>query len=198
MANVIVFHSVLGVRRGILDFSEELARHGNQVHVVDLYDGKSFDDMQEAFDHFLSIGIEGMMERTVQYTQDLPRDAVYAGFSNGGASAMLLAGTKPGAKGCLLMHAAMPIKELGMETWPADVPVQVHYAETDPWKEEDGITQLKNDVEGSDAPYAYYEYPVEGHLFTDAGLPEYHEASANMLLDRVKRFLQRVDDTAVK
>lgn len=198
MANVIVFHSVLGVRKGILDFCQEVESQGHHVDCVDLYDGKSFEDMQEAFDHFLSIGIPEMMERSVQYTQELTQDAVYVGFSNGGASALILAGTKPGSKGCLLMHAALPIKELGIEKWPADVPVQVHYAKTDPWKDEEGVAQLEHDIVESGASYEYYEYPIEGHLFTDAGLPEYHEASTDILFKRVNQFLQKVDNTTVK
>lgn len=198
MANVIVFHSVLGIRRGILDFCQEMEHQGHHVHCVDLYDGKSFDDMKEAFDHFLSIGIPEMMERTFKYTQALPGEAVYVGFSNGGASAMLLAGTKPGAKGCLLMHAALPINELGIEKWPAEVPVEVHYAKTDPWKEDEGIAQLKKDIEQSGAFFKFYEYPTEGHLFTDAELPEYNEASTGLLFQRVNQFLKKVDDTTVK
>jgi len=193
MANVIVFHSVLGVRRGIHDFCQKLEEHGHHVDCVDLYDGKSFDDMQEALDHFLSIGIPEMMERTVTYTQGLPRDAVYIGFSNGGASAMLLAGTKQGARGCILIHAALPINELGIEKWPSDVPVEVHYAKLDPWKEEDSVTRLGMDIQLSGASYEYHEYPVEGHLFTDAALPEYHQESSDCVFERVLGFIDKAD-----
>ena len=191
MANVIVFHSVLGVRTSILDFCQKLENHGHHVNCVDLYDGKSFDDMQEAYDHFVSIGIPGMMERTLRYTRDLPGDAVYIGFSNGGASALLLAGTKPGAKGCVLIHAAMPITALGIEKWPAAVPVEVHYAKVDPWKEVDGILQLEKEVKASGASYAYHEYPIEGHLFTDAALPEYHRESSDRVFQRVLRLIDQ-------
>ncbi len=92
------------------------------------------------------------------------------------------------------MHAALPIKELGIETRPADVPVQVHYAKTDPWKDEEGVTQLEHDIVQSGASYEYFEYPIEGHLFTDADLPEYHDVSTNILFERVNQFLQKVDD----
>jgi dienelactone hydrolase len=191
MANVIVFHSVLGIRKSILDFCKKLEKNGHHVDCVDLYDGSSFDDMQEALDHFFGIGIPEMMGRTFKYTQDLPHDAVYIGFSNGGASALLLAGTKPGAKGCILIHAALPIRELGIEKWPSDVPVEVHYAEADPWKEEESVTQLAHDITQSGASYQYHEYPIGGHLFTDAGMPEYHQASSDSVIENVLRFIDQ-------
>lgn len=193
MANVIVFHSVLGIRKGVLDLSRKLTEIGHQVYCIDLYDGSSFDDMDEAFEYFSRLGIKGLMERTREYTKELPEDAVYIGFSNGGASAQLLAGKKPGAKGCILLHAALPVTALGIEKWPAEVPVQVHYAEKDPWKEEEEIQAFKKDVVESGAPFKYYEYPVEGHLFTDALLPEYHEECAQLLLKRVVKFIEDIE-----
>jgi len=51
-----------------------------------------------------------MMSRTMQSASTLPEDLVYAGFSNGGASAELLAATRQGAKGCMLFHAALPLQ----------------------------------------------------------------------------------------
>lgn len=192
MANIIVFHSVVGVRESILDFSNMLKEKGHQVYVVDLYNGKSFDDIQEAFAYFLSIGIPEMMDRSIKYTEELPNDATYIGFSNGGASAMLLAGTKPGAMGCILLHAALPLVELGIEKWPASVPVEVHYAKIDPWKDVDGIEKMSNDILSSGASYQYYEYPIEGHLFTDKLMPEYSKEFSDLLFERVLSFINRI------
>ncbi len=190
MANIVVFHSVLGVREGVLELSKYLEEHGHRVFCMDLYDGRSFNDMDEAFEFFNGIGIQGLMERTVSYTKEVPGDAFYIGFSNGGASALLLSGTKPGAKGCVMLHAALPIHALGIEKWPATVPVEVHYAKADPWKEEEEIKAFEDDINGSGASYQYFEYPVKGHLFTDPLLPEYHKESADLLLKRVLKFVE--------
>jgi dienelactone hydrolase len=175
-----------------LNFSDKLKEDGHQVHVVDLYDGISFNDMQEALAYFMSIGIPEMMDRSVTYTKDLPKDSIYIGFSNGGASALLLAGSIPGAMGCILIHAALPISELGIEQWPTSVPVEVHYAKIDPWKDDAGIEKLSNDVLSSSASYKYYEYPIEGHLFTDEMMPEYSEEYSNLLFERVLSFIDRI------
>ena len=193
MANIIIFHSVLGIRKGVVDLADRLEKQDHKVYCVDLYDGKSFDDMDKAMEFFMSLGIPELIERTVKYTQDMPKDSIYIGFSNGGASAMLLAGTKPDAKGCVLLHAALPLEELGIEKWPSDVPVQVHYAKSDPWKEQSSIDALEKDIRESGASYNYYEYPAEGHLFTDALLPEYNEDASELLISRVIDFISNIE-----
>jgi dienelactone hydrolase len=69
----------------------------------------------------------------------LPSGLIFAGFSMGTAHAELLAATRPGASGAVLMHDAAPVKTLseffGVERWPEGVPVQVHYTADDPWVE---------------------------------------------------------------
>lgn len=111
---------------------EMLREKGHNVLTPDLYEGETFDDMEQANRRFQEIGITEMISRTMSSIKDFPSEAVYAGFSNGGASAQLLAGTRYGAKGCLLFHAALPLNTLGIEKWPSGVPVQVHYASKDP------------------------------------------------------------------
>ncbi len=43
MTTVVLFHSVLGVRRGELDAADRLRAGGHDVLVPDLYDGRVFD-----------------------------------------------------------------------------------------------------------------------------------------------------------
>lgn len=193
MANIVIFHSVLGLRKGIIEAAEMLREKGHNVLTPDLYEGETFDDMEKANRRFQEIGIPEMMSRTMTSINDFPNDAVYAGFSNGGASALLHAGTRPGAKGCLLFHAALPLNALGIEKWPSDVPVRVHYARKDPWKNQQFIDQLSNSVHQSGASYEYFEYPCTGHLFTDPYLPDYDKRSTELLWQRVIRFLQNIN-----
>ena len=64
--------------------------------------------------------------------QSLPNDLVYAGFSLGTGPAQLLAQTRPGARGALLMSGCLP--SAVFETpWPTDVALAVHTTEHDPW-----------------------------------------------------------------
>jgi dienelactone hydrolase len=121
---------------------------------------------------------------------------VYAGFSNGGVSAEYLAATRASASGCILFSAALPLAMFGQlegvtaPSWPRAVPVQVHYMTDDPFREQEELDGFEQDVRGAGAAFRLYEYPGNGHLFTDSSLPaEYDEASAELLWQRVAAFL---------
>ena len=187
---VVLFHSVLGLRPAVQATADVLRSAGHGVHVPDLYDGKVFDDMGVAMAFFDEIGgPREMVARTEAAVAGLPADVVYVGFSNGGVSAEYLAATRPRARAAVLLHAALPLEGFGVRTWPAGVPVQVHYAEQDPWRTPDGVDALRASVEASSAPFALFEYPVAGHLFTDPGLSEYDRASSDLLHERMLEFL---------
>jgi dienelactone hydrolase len=133
---IVLFHSVLGVRPAVNEWADRLRAAGHVVYVPDLYDGEVFDDYPPAFAHVERIGgIPALIERTHAAVANLPNDLVYAGFSNGSVSAQLLAATRPGARGALLIHGRVPLEMLGAERWPGGVPVQVHVTEGDPHHE---------------------------------------------------------------
>ena len=191
MSNVVIFHSVLGIREGITDAAKALKKAGHTIYVADLYNGKSFESMDEALAFFEELGIPEIMSRSIEYTKEFPADSFYLGFSNGGASALLLAGTKPGAKGCVLFHAALPVAELGINKWPEDVPVEVHYAKDDPWKEGESVVELGKNIKETGAYYRYYEYELTGHIFIDPGLPEYNKETTKLIYQRTIDFINR-------
>jgi dienelactone hydrolase len=200
MADVVLFHSVLGVRAGVTDAAERMRAMGHAVHIVNLYeDGVAFDDYEEASKYVESIGsYPALMERSRAAVQSLPADVVYAGFSNGGGSAEYLGLTRAGAKGVLLFAAAVSLKWFTdpgetPPTWPSSVPVQVHYMLDDPYRENDEIEAFAASVRASGAPFALYDYPGTGHLFTDASLPaEYDAHCAELQWQRVELFLRDV------
>jgi dienelactone hydrolase len=128
----------------------------------------------------------------------LPAGLVCAGFSLGAVHAEVLAASRPGALGAVLMHGAVPVEGLseyfGVDRWPEGVPVQVHYAASDPWVEaEEEVAPLGNAVRGAGAEFEEHDYPGSGHLFTDPDLPEYDPASSEEMWERVLAFLDRVD-----
>src|SRR6266545_2086488 len=150
MTEIVLFHSVLGVRQGVDDAVQRFWDAGHTVHVVDLYDGRSFDDYTEAGAYVESFGgPAALLGRTATAIEKLPSDVVYAGFSNGGGSALFAAGTRPGARGVLAFHAALPPAMFGVENWPGEVPVQVHYAERDPLRNQERADQLAAAVRAS-------------------------------------------------
>jgi dienelactone hydrolase len=201
MSEVVLLHSVLGLRPGVLSWAEWLRAEGHSVHVPDLYGGEVFDSYQEG-DAFVQNfgGYPELLRRTANAVQHLPSDLVYAGFSNGAGGAAYLAATRPGARAALLMHGALPLAVLEQVVgapvgWPASVPVQLHYGRDDPFRQESSVQAFSGDVLHSDATFEYFEYPVGGHLFADQSLTdEYDESAADQMWDRVLKFLARTDE----
>lgn len=204
MAEVALFHSILGVTAGVEDAAQRLRAAGHVVYVMNLYEhGITFGHYDEAQRHVEALGgYRELLRRTLVAVHHLPTQLVYAGFSNGGVSAEYLAVARPGARGALLMHAAMPLDVLGrfgerpMHAWPRSVPVQVHYSADDPFKRQDWLDAFTASVRIVGAPYDFHEYPGGGHLFADRGRPdEYNAGSAEMMWRRVHDFLDDIDET---
>ena len=148
--------------------------------------------MEQALEKFEEIGITEMVSCTLSSVKDFPSETVYAGFSKGGTSAELLVGTKSGARGCLLFHAALPLNMIGIEKWPSSGPLQVHYAAKDPWKNQQFIDEFSKSIHQSGASYEYFEYPVTGYLFTDPDSQDYNKKSSELLWQRAIQFLQDI------
>ena len=195
MSEVVLFHSVLGRRHGVDDAAARLRAAGHDVHTPDLFLGRVFDDYPAAFEHLASIGGPiGVLDRVRAATAAVPPGVVYAGFSLGCVPAQLLAATEPGAKGALLLHGGMPLEPLGLAAWPAQVPVQAHNGLDDPFREQAELDGFERAARASGAAVEMYDYPVRGHLFSDASLAdEYDAAAAALMFERVLDFLRRAD-----
>ena len=198
MAEVVLFHSVLGLRPGVNAAAERLGAAGHTVHAPDLYDGEIFDDLDEGMRKEDALGYQEISRRARESVAELPEELVYAGFSMGAVHAEVLAAERPGALGVVLMHGAVPLEGLseyfGVERWPEGVPVQVHYAAEDPWVEaEEEVVPLGEAVRGAGAAFEAHAYPGSGHLFADPDLPEYDRASSDEMWERVLAFLDRID-----
>ncbi|HXA04510.1 MAG TPA: dienelactone hydrolase family protein [Bryobacteraceae bacterium] len=187
---IVLFHSAYGLRPGVLQWAERLRSAGYTVHAPDLYDGEVFTDRMDAVRKIQEVGFDGVLARSQAAVSHLRSDLVYAGFSNGGACAELLAATRPGASGAILMHAPLPIRDLGWKVWQATVPVQVHFAEKDPLRNEKVIDALAGRVRASGADFQHFDYPTSGHLFADPDMPAYDAAAADLMFQRVVEFLE--------
>ncbi len=195
MAEIVLFHSALGLRPGVTAAADRLREAGHTVHAPDYYDGEVFDDLDDGLRKRDALGYAEIVRRAREAVADLPAGLVFAGFSLGAVPAELLAAAKPGARGAVLMHAAIPVEELGefgVERWPAGVPVQVHYAADDPWVEAEEVAALGGAVKGAGAGFEEHAYPGSGHLFADPDLPEYDRASSEAMWRRALTFLDRV------
>ena len=190
MTEILLFHHAQGQTRGFLAFADELRAAGHVVHAPDLYDGKTFTDLNEGVGYAQEVGFGTIGERGRLAADGLPNELVYAGFSLGALPAQMLAQTRPGSKGALLFHAAFPASEFG-GSWPPEVPLQIHMMEDDEWATEDlpAARELVETIEGAEL----FLYPGDRHLFADSSLPDYDENAATLLKRRVLAFLKSVE-----
>jgi dienelactone hydrolase len=190
MTELLLFHHAQGQTEGFLAFADELRAAGHVVHAPDLYDGKTFTDLDEGVGYAKEVGFGTIGERGRRAADNLPNELVYAGFSLGVMPAQELAQTRPGAKGALLFSAAFPASEFG-GPWPQEVPLQIHMMEDDGWALED-MPAARELVEATDGAELFL-YPGDRHLFADSSLPDYDENAATLLKQRVVAFLKSVE-----
>jgi dienelactone hydrolase len=190
MTDVVLYHHVQGLTEGVRSFADTLREAGHTVHTPDLFEGRTFATIDEGLEYAGEAGFGALTERGVDAAEPIRPDAVYAGFSFGVMPAQLLAQTRPGARGALLMYSCLPVSEFG-QTWPEGVPVQVHGKDADPFFLED--IDAARALAASTARAELFLYPGEEHLFADASLPAYDAASAALLTERVLAFLAEVD-----
>ena len=189
MTTMLLFHHAQGQTTGFLAFADELREAGHTVHAPDLYDGRTFKDLDEGVGYAQEVGFDEIVRRGSASAEDLPPDIVYAGFSLGVMPAQSLAQRRPGARGALLYSAAIPTSEFG-GAWPRGVPVQIHMMDADPWGEEDRPAAEALVEEAGDGEL--FLYPGSGHLFADPSLDDYDAQAADMLKERTLAFLDRV------
>ncbi len=188
MADIALFHSVLGVRPGVHDAAGRLRAAGHTVTMVDQYDGRVFDDYEEAARLAEAIGYPTLMQHALEGVVGLPDGFVVIGFSNGGGMAEFVA-TQRQVSGVVLASGTLPLAMIDVLAWPADTPVQIHYALDDSNRRQEWIDSLVGSVKAAGAPVEAFDYPGRGHLFTDASLPdEYNPSAAELLWQRVLAF----------
>jgi dienelactone hydrolase len=191
MAEVLLFHHAHGLTDGCLAFAEQLRGAGHVVHAPDLYDGSTFAELDDGIGYAGQVGFGTILERGRLAAEDLPNEIAYAGFSLGAMPAQMLAQTRPGAKGAVLLHAAVPISEFG-GTWPQGLPLQIHMMEADELAVRDGDLDVARELAETIETAELFLYPGDRHLFADSSLPDYDESAARSVGQRVLGFLAAV------
>ncbi len=193
MTEVLLHHHIQGLTDGVLAFADDVRRAGHTVHTPDLFDGRTFDTLEEGFGFARDAGFDQIRERGTAAAdalgEGLGEGIVHAGISFGVTIAQRLAQTLPGARGALLLCSCLPVTELAAG-WPAAVPVQVHGKEGDEFFAED-LPAARELVESA-ALAELFVYPGDQHLFVDSSLDDHDPDAAALLSDRVLSFLASV------
>jgi dienelactone hydrolase len=111
MAEVVLFHHAQGLTPGVVAFADELRSAGHTVHTPDLFEGRTFDTIDEGMRHAGQIGFPGeVIGRGVRAVEGLPADLVYAGFSLGVLPAQKLAQTRAGGTALLFLRPGLGVR----------------------------------------------------------------------------------------
>ncbi|MEU6251769.1 dienelactone hydrolase family protein [Streptomyces sp. NPDC047043] len=174
--NIMLFHSTFGPRPAVRQAADRLRDAGHEVWTPDLFDGRTFETVEEGMAFKDEIGKDELLKRAVlaaaPYSE---RGLVYAGFSLGASIAQTLALGDEKARGLLLLHGT---SDIAPNATVDDLPVQLHVAEPDPFETDDWLSAWYLQMGRAGADVEIYRYAGAGHLYTDPELPDYDEEAA--------------------
>ncbi|MEV6668589.1 dienelactone hydrolase family protein [Streptomyces sp. NPDC051162] len=187
---IVLFHSAYGLRPAVHAAAERLRAAGHEVHVPDLYDGRTADTVEEGMAIKDEIGKEELLKRAIVAAAPLSdRGLVYAGFSLGGSVAQNLALGDEKARGLLLLHGTSDLAE---DASVDELPVQLHVADPDPFEPHDWLNAWYLRMRRAGAEVEVHRYTGAGHLFTDPELPDYDAEAAETAWRVALAFLEEV------
>ncbi|MDQ2738027.1 MAG: dienelactone hydrolase family protein [Actinomycetota bacterium] len=188
MTEVLLFHHAQGLTPGVVAFADELRRGGHVVHTPDLFDGRTFDSIEEGMSFIENdAGFDTLVDRAMAIAGDLPAGIAYAGFSFGVVPAQKLTQTRAGALGALLCYSCVPTQFIG--PWPDGVPAQIHGMDADPLFVEEGDLEAARELASQVEGVELFLYPGDQHYFADSSLPSFDADAAALLTQRAIAFL---------
>lgn len=191
VAHLVLFHHAQGLRPDVLTWAESLREAGHEVEAPDLFEGRTFERLDEGIAHRDEVGMPTLIARASEFLEGMPNELVYAGFSMGAAAAHYFTVARAGARGAILMHGWSPPEFLDGH-WPTGAPGQVHYAAEDP-QIDSPIDAVERSVRDAGGSLEVFTYPGDGHLFADPDGPDYDPHAAQLMLQRELEFLSRLD-----
>ncbi|MER5967636.1 dienelactone hydrolase family protein [Streptomyces sp. NPDC002057] len=186
--DIMLFHSVYGLRPAVRDAADRLRAAGHQVWVPDLFDGWTTGSVEEGMAKRDEIGKDELLKRAIlaaaPYSE---RGLVYAGFSFGASVAQTLALGDEKARGLLLLHGT---SDLAPNVSVDELPVQLHVAEPDPFETDDWLSAWYLQMRRAGADVEVYRYRGAGHLYTDPELPDWDAEAAERTWSVALSFLE--------
>ncbi|RII18309.1 Dienelactone hydrolase family protein [Streptomyces sp. YIM 130001] len=185
--NIILFHSAQGLGPAVHAAADRLRAAGHEVHVPDLYDGRTAETVEEGMRIKDEIGTDELLRRAVTAAAPYSNDGlVYAGFSLGGSLAQNLALADDKARGLLLLHGTSDIAD---DASVDELPVQLHVADPDPFEPDDWLNAWYLRMGRAGADVEVYRYRGAGHLYTHPELADYDAEAAEETWKQALGFL---------
>ncbi|MGW6913185.1 dienelactone hydrolase family protein [Kitasatospora sp. NPDC054939] len=192
MAQILLLHSVYGLRPGVHAAADRLRAAGHTVHTPDLFDGRTFDDVEEGMAYKEELGSDELLRRAVAAAAPLLTPGsplVYAGLSLGAALAQNLALADEHARGLLLLHGTSDLREDAATS----IAVQLHIADPDPFESEDWLNAWYLNMRKAGADVEVHRYRGAGHVYTDPDLADYDREAAELTWTLALEFLAELD-----
>jgi dienelactone hydrolase len=186
VADVVLFHSVYGLRPAVLDAADRLRVAGHTVIVPDLYAGQVAATVDEGFALCDQVGWPVIVRRAQQALAGMPAETVLAGLSMGASVAAALLTERSAAAGLLLMHNTGGRGAAGVRR---GLPAQLHIAAPDVYQTAAEVAAWEQAMTDAGAAVRLFRYPGAGHLFTDPGTPDHNAAAAALMWRRSLNFL---------
>ncbi|MEU9357901.1 dienelactone hydrolase family protein [Streptomyces sp. NPDC048301] len=176
--NIMLFHSTYGLRPAVHASADRLRAAGHEVRVPDLFEGHTFETVEEGMAFQEEIGKDELLKRAVLAAAPYSdQGLVYAGFSLGASVAQTLALGDAKARGLLLLHGT---SDLAPNVTVDELPVQLHVADPDAFESGDWLNSWYLQMQRTGADVEIYRYPGAGHLYTDPDLPDFDQAAADL------------------
>ena len=187
MTDIVLFHSVLGLRPVELGLADRLREAGHRVATPDLYAGRTASTIEEGFVLKDAVGWTAIVGRAREAMRDLPAETVLVGVSMGAGVVQEVLPGRPHTGGVLLLHAvgALPASVR------AGLPAQVHVADPDPIAPPAQVAAWSEAATRSGADAEVFRYPGIGHFYTDADGPDHDEPAASLTEQRALEFVRR-------
>ena len=183
MADVVLFHSILGLRQAEREIAAALEGDGHRVIVPDLYDGARTDDYDEGLRLHDRIGEDTLVERARAALAEASEEAVLAGVSFGAFLIGSLWSQRLRMPGALLLSGFAP----WMTPRRPGLPVSAHISRPDPFDSEEDFAAWEAAADG--VALELHRYDGVGHYFLDRSLPGYDEGAAMLCMGRIRAFL---------
>jgi carboxymethylenebutenolidase len=191
---VLVLHAWWGLTPFFKTVSDRLAEDGFVALAPDLLAGRTADDPDEARALLAEADMDATLDlvrsslltlRGLPATPDAPVGVL--GFSMGASWAYWLAGRVPEVVAATVAFYGTQ----SIDMTRATSAFLGHYAEVDPYVDDDERTLLEADLHVLDKDVTFHHYAGTGHWFFEEDRPAYHEAAATLAWRRTLDFLHR-------
>ena len=189
---VLVLHAWWGLTDQVRHVCDRLASEGYVALAPDLFGGRVATEIDEAERELKAADPDELAHlnrsslatlRSLPHTPDGP--IALLGWSMGGSMALWLAAREPDHVVATVVYYGG--QDIDMED--ARCAFLGHYAETDPYVDEDGLVLLESELHLDGLEVEFHRYPGTQHWFAEPDRPEHDHDAAALAWDRTLDFL---------